>query len=135
MGRNRLPTNVHEMRGSYKKNPNRRPKDEPAAEDSGPIGDPPGYFDEGQTRCWNEIVRKCHDGVLTEADSIAVEMAAVLLAQFRDDPVDFKAAKIVRLDSLLARFGMTPSDRTKVKVPTKPKANSFSHLVKPKKTG
>lgn len=133
MGRNRTPTNVLDARGAFKKNPNRRPIDEPPADDAGPVGDPPEYFNDRQRATWSEIVATCHAGVLCGADRIAVEMAAVLLDQFRADPVEFKAAKIVRLDSLLARFGMTPSDRTKVKVPTKPKANAFSGVVKAKR--
>lgn len=137
MGRPKLPTNVLDARGAFKKNPQRRPKDEPSAAAAGPLGDPPDHFTPKQIDCWNYIVSKCHEGVLTDADSIALEMAAVLLDQFRTYPLDVPAARIIRLDSLLSRFGMTPADRSKVKVPQggdggKP-GNPFAGVLKPKR--
>lgn len=130
MGRPKTPSNVLELRGAYKKNPNRKPKDEPPAAASGDLGEPPAYFNKTQRECWAEIAAKAHAGTICRADSIALEMAAVLLDQFRLYPLDIPTARIVRLDSILARFGMTPSDRSKVKVPNAPKENPFSAALK-----
>lgn len=131
MARNRTPTNVLEMRGAYKKNPQRKRVDEP--EVVAGIGDAPDYFSPEQADAWNVIVKQCHVGVLCHADGIAVEIAAVLLAQFRADPVEMAGAKLARLDSLLARFGMTPADRSKVTGAKKREdANPFAKLIKQK---
>ncbi len=80
---------------------------------------------DGAKKCWREIVKLSPDGVFGNSDRWAAEIASQLMAEFRRDPVEFTAAKLARLDSLLARFGFTPSDRTKIQVPpTKPK-NKF----------
>jgi hypothetical protein len=128
MSRPRTPSNVLDARGAFKKNPNRARPDEPSSE--GEIGDPPERFTEDQRAAWGDFARTCHAGVLGGADRIALEIAAVLLADFRVNPADFPAAKLARLDSLLGRFGMTPSDRSKVKAPKKEAANAFKKLVK-----
>ena len=116
------------MRGAYKKDPQRVRTGEPVG--VGGIGDAPDRFTELQIAAWKEIVATCHAGVLCTADRIAVELAAVLLADFRSNASDMPAAKLARLDSLLARFGMTPSDRSKVSVPKKPAENPFSKVIK-----
>lgn len=62
-------------------------------------------------------------------DRLALELAAQLLAQFRTDPVEFPAAKLVRLEALLGKFGMTPADRAKVGGKKEaPKGNPFADL-------
>src|SRR5437763_1467376 len=103
MGRNRTPTNVLELRGSFKHNPQRSRPNEPRAE--GEIGAAPDRFTDEQKKAWDDVVNLCHKGVLCRADALAVEIAAVLLAEFRANPVDMPAAKLARLDSMLSRFG------------------------------
>jgi hypothetical protein len=68
--------------------------------------------------------------VLTEADRVGLEICCALLNQFRLDPVEFPAAKLVRLEALLGKFGMTPADRAKVAGPAqkKPQGNPFAGL-------
>jgi hypothetical protein len=46
-----------------------------------------------------------------------VALAAGLLAEHREAPLMMTAAKLSRLESLLGRFGMTPSDRAKLEIP------------------
>ena len=49
--------------------------------------------------------------------------------QFRADPVEFPAARLVRLEALLGKFGMTPADRSKVGGKKEaPKGNPFADL-------
>lgn len=127
MGRPRTPSNILDARGAFDKNPNRRRVDEP--EPNGDIGDPPERFNAAERAAWAEIIGACTQGVFCQSDRIAVEVAAVLLAMFRADPAGIPAAKLVRLDSLLARFGMTPSDRSKVSAPKAKAENPFAALV------
>jgi len=126
MARPRTPTNVLDARGAFKKNPQRRRQD---AEPSGQLGDAPGHLQGAALQAWEEIKRSAPRDVLTDSDRLALEVAAQLLAQFRTDPVEFPAAKLVRLEALLGKFGMTPADRAKVggKV-EKPKGNPFEGL-------
>lgn len=115
MTRHRTPTSLIAASGGYTKNPARLGlrADEPVP--AGLIGDAPPHLNAARARCFSEIVCLSHAGVLSSADAIGVEVAACLLAAFRDDPIAFSAAKLARLESLLAKFGLTPADRSKVR--------------------
>lgn len=109
------PTRVLEARGSFKAHPERRRGGEPVVTE--PIGDCPAHIVGGAAQAWHEITTGAPDRVLTSADRLSVEVAAVLLAAFRADPAEFPAARLVRLCALLGTFGMTPSDRAKMSLP------------------
>lgn len=126
MARPRTPTNVLDARGAFKKHPERARTDAPAA---GPLGNPPSHVTGDVLKAWREIAKSAPLQVLTESDRLALELAANLLAQFRLNPVDFPAAKLVRLEALLGKFGMTPADRAKVGgKKDAPKGNAFADL-------
>lgn len=131
MGRPRTPTNVLDARGAFKKNPQRGAARENEPEPNGDIGEPPQGITLDQHEAWKEIVACAPEGVLCKADRIALRVAATLYAEFIRNPADMPAARIARLDSILARFGMTPADRSKVGAPKggKPKGNAFSSFV------
>lgn len=112
MSRTRQPTALHVVKGTYRKNPQRKPKDEP--QPAGPIGEPPAALSDDARECWNDIVSEVCAGVLGSSDSVAVEIAAMLLAEMRRDMAAMPAARLRLLESLLAKFGMTPADRSKV---------------------
>lgn len=129
MARPRTPTNLLDARGAFKRNPQRRRDGEPVVRE--PLGAPPVSLAGAALVAWNEIVMTAPIGVLTEADRLAVEMAAHLLAEFRTDPTAFLPAKLMRLQSLLGTFGMTPSDRAKLSIPkAKERENPFAALDK-----
>lgn len=126
MARPRTPTNVLDARGAFKKHPERKRQD---AETTGPLGNPPAHFGGDLLHAWNEITRSSPPDVLTNSDRISVELASHLLSQFRADPLEFPAAKLVRLEALLGKFGMTPADRAKVGgKKQEPKGNPFADL-------
>ncbi|WP_374349179.1 hypothetical protein [Chitinimonas sp.] len=131
MARPRTPTNVLDARGAFKKDPQRGRARAGEPEPNGPIGEPPERLNDSQRDAWAEIVGTAHDGVLCRADRLSVEMAACLLAEFWADPVAFPSGRLARLEGLLGKFGMTPSDRSKVGVPGgKQKTNAFAALLK-----
>ena len=126
MARPRTPTNVLDARGSFKKHPERKRQD---AEASGPLAAAPDHINGAVLHAWNEIVDSAPLDVLTNSDRISLEIAANLLAQFRNNPIEFTAAKLVRLEALLGKFGMTPADRAKVGGKKEaPKGNPFADL-------
>lgn len=126
MARPRKPTNVLELTGAFKKNPQRKRED---AEAVGALTDAPLHLGGAVLHAWNEIARYAPRDVLTDSDRLSLELAANLLAQFRADPVEFPAAKLVRLEALLGKFGMTPADRSKVGGKKEaPKGNPFADL-------
>lgn len=125
-GRPRTPTNVLELRGSFEKNPQRRAQRENEPVDIPDIGDPPAYLTVDQQDCWRTLVEKCAGGVLRQSDEVALEIAARLFAEMRAGTIDRPGLK--QLDTLLGKFGMNPSERSKVSAPkTKPK-NKFANV-------
>ncbi len=126
MARPRKPTNVLELTGAFKKNPQRKRED---AETAGALSAPPAHINGAVLHAWNEIAQYAPRDVLTESDRLSLELAANLLAQFRNDPTEFPSSKLVRLEALLGKFGMTPADRAKVGGKKEaPKGNAFASL-------
>ena len=121
MARPRTPTNVLEMRGSFDKNPQRRSDREGAPIVKKPLGTVAAHLTLEQKKCWKEIAKITPKGVLTEADRITVELAACLLAEFREDPAGFSGAKLARLEAITGKMGLNPSDRTKINIGTEKK--------------
>ncbi|MDJ0806440.1 MAG: hypothetical protein QNJ78_06355 [Gammaproteobacteria bacterium] len=125
MGRPALPKNVHILKGTGKKNPDRMRKRENEPEPKKPLGRPPPRLTAGQKKCWRELQKIVPDGVLGDCDAWAVELACVLMDEFRTNPLEFSAAKLTRLEALLGKFGMTPADRAKISVPKGREKNRF----------
>ena len=126
MARPRKPSATLELTGAYKKNSQRRHKLEPRPED-GP-GDPPLFMSFDEQEIWREIIAMCEPGVFGPSDRVALEIVTKLFYEFRFSYDTFTAAKLNRLETFLARFGMTPSDRSKVAVKPKPKKSLYEEL-------
>lgn len=126
MARPRTPTATHELTGAYKKNPNRRAEFEPKPT-TGP-GEPPLYLSFEEQGIWNEIINICEPGVFGPSDRMALEIMARLMNEFRSDYINFTAAKLNRMETFLARFGMTPADRSRVVVPPAAKTNIYDDI-------
>lgn len=70
-------------------------------------------------------------GVLGEADRLALETLTRLVYVMRSDFEEMSAAKLSQLSTMLGKFGMTPSDRTKIVVPKGgEKKNGFTEMNK-----
>lgn len=125
MARPRTPTKVLDARGAFRKHPERKRDREPSV--TTPLGAPPESLTKQESAAWHEIAVGAPTSVLTESDRLSVELAARLLVESRTDWVNFTAAKLARLQSLLATFGMTPSDRAKLSIGChQPDDNPFS---------
>lgn len=123
MARPRKPTAVLNITGAFAKNPNRKRPGEPKP--TGGIG-PYRPLTEGSlepAKIWDELVGMCAPGVLTNSDRAAMEIAVEYLRQFRVDPIHCSAERVKTLIALLARFGMTPSDRAKLSLPEPPNSS------------
>lgn len=123
MARPRKPTNVLELKGAFKKHPERAAERANEPEPTGEIGDPPKHLTGLALECWTEIVGLAHAGTLCAADRLVVEHGARALAALRssDDYADTKL--MIRLETVLGKLGLTPADRSKVQV-LKPKENA-----------
>ena len=130
MGRPALPKNVHILKGTAKKDAARMRPRENEPENSSPLGKPSKYLNAKEKLFFKEIAELAIEGVLGQADRIAVEQAACLLAKCRglhivdDNVIPATSAEQNQLFKYLSQFGMTPADRAKLSI-TKPKSNEY----------
>ena len=126
MARPPKPTALKELNGSARHDPQRINRNEPKPARG--IGPANSSLNEQQQAIWDEVVGISYAGVLGEADRIALEMMCRLIYEMRNDFEEMSAAKITQLSTLLGRFGMTPSDRSKIVIPKAEKKNPFEVL-------
>lgn len=111
---NRKTTAVLEAKGSFKKNPKLKRVDPPVSNE---LEGPPAYFDEYECAVWDHLVRTSPKGVLKNSDHSALEIASVLLSDFRKDRKNFNSARMSSLQKSLAALGRTPVDRGRIAAP------------------
>jgi phage terminase small subunit len=70
-------------------------------------------------------------GLLAVADRPALELLCVTYAVTRDDPLDHKAA--ANYARLLTEFGMTPSSRSRIKLPGERRKDALGEFLAAKK--
>lgn len=127
-GRPRKPTQVLELSGAFKKDPQRK---RARANEPQPLGSLPPYPGsmEGGTQedAYNLIVATAPPGVLTDADLITVlELSRILCLSWRDACT---ASERHLLLATLGKLGMNPSDRTRLQVaPEKKPKNRWSDV-------
>ncbi|AEA59586.1 phage terminase, small subunit, putative [Burkholderia gladioli BSR3] len=132
MSRPRTPTNVLDLRGSYKKDPQRRAARANEPPSTGELGEPPGRLSELEREAWFEFVDECPPGVLLREHRGLVEQAARLMAEMWTLGAAFPTSRGTLLFQIRRSCGMTPVERSKVGVPKKPELNNnpFSKLIK-----
>ena len=120
------PQALRELHGTSGRN-KQRDVENPAVATRG-IGPPANVLTESQKLIWDEIVGVSYAGVMGEADRIALELMCRLVEEMRTNFTEMTASKLSQLNSILSKFGMTPSDRSKINVPKTEKKNSFGCL-------
>lgn len=123
MAGRKTPTKILELRGAFKKNPQRKRDTEPQPERE--VGNPPDFFDNKHKAAWEEIKNQSPPRVLLCSDRFALEVLCCLLVEYRNDHVSFPSTKLKCLESLLSRCGFTPSDRSRVGVGKQSPKNDF----------
>ena len=110
-----------ELKGAVQKNPQRYRTEIPKS--NKPLGAYPKKPVTDPRECWNELAAVAIPGVLTSSDRLMMEVLSDLIAEYRLNPVKFKPAKMTHMIGIMARFGMSASDRNKLGV-SKPEAGS-----------
>src|SRR3982074_2880666 len=113
MTRTRLPTAVLELRGSFKKHPERARERAGEPKPLNLLGPPPDRLKPKVKAVWKEM--RAEGYWLTSADALMVEIAAGLMAQHRAGEIDNPARSL--LISTLSKLGFGPTERSKLKVP------------------
>lgn len=114
---NRKATGVIAANGGFAINPSRKRVDLPSA---GQVVGPPEYLTEDEKTVWQELLATSPEGVLQASDSVALELAATLLADYRKDRTSFNAGRLAVLQKALSSIGRTPVDRGRVAAPVAP---------------
>ena len=109
------PRNLAVLDGSARKNPQRYRNDDRTHPEVLP--EPPGYFTDEQHAIYREIEGKALPGLLTATESFFVELAAMLLFEYRRDPMHFQKGKLTELTSILGRLGFSPDARQRFGIP------------------
>ena len=115
MSRPRTPTTVLELRGAFKRNPNRKRDRQHEPLVTTPLPEPPAYLTADTTAAWSEM--KSCGYWLTSADKFLVEIAATLMSRYRGD--ELKSADTSLLIGLLGKIGFSPKERGALNLPTK----------------
>ncbi len=130
----RKPTNILEMTGALKKNPKRYQDRANEPKNLNAIRKPPAHLSKDEKAAYREIIKLSIPGVLGEADTLAVEMAACLLVKCRGQyVVDGKIVPAMATEQsqffkYLNQFGMSPADRSKISVPKKTESSAWDEL-------
>lgn len=117
----RVPTNVLKLRGGLKNRPSRAKLRENEPENVNPVGKAPNHLSKTEKLAFNEIVKLAINGVLGEADRLSIELAACLLVKCRDRSAS--STEQHQFFRYLSVFGMTPADRSKIRI-NKPKEHN-----------
>lgn len=114
MPKPRLSYDTAQVKGAVKINRGRFESRKTAPTTTGEVGSPPKRLSSDQKTAWIEITTAIPSGIAGASDRVAVEMAAVLLAQFRSNPIEMQASRIAILMQLLSRLGLDPQARTRL---------------------
>ena len=115
MPRRRVSTKVLKARGSHLRHPERVRSRASEPKYSGPLGAPPKSLRPDFRELWFELAALVPEGVAEHSDRWTFEVLVCLMAKFRRRQA--KSGEVSQLLNLLAKFGMTPSDRSRVQVP------------------
>ena len=126
MARPRTPTEVLELTGAFRRNPNR--KREVGPKSTMGVGQAPEHLSELERSCWDEAIANAPAGVLTSGDRWLVEVASRLMAKFRSDWLS--GAEMAQLTQALGKMGWTPADRSRVSAAEKePETDEMSEFM------
>lgn len=123
-GRPRTPAKILELRGAFKKDPQRWRED---LQGVGPFDPhPPANLPQEICGCWREIVKQIVPEILTASDVTSIETMARLLLQIRMTS-DLGAIREFR--QWCNQYGMTAVGRTKIPpVEKDPGGNPFARV-------
>lgn len=127
MGRHKQPLELAEIKGLVAHNPQRYTKE--PVKNAMPLGQPPDHLSKEAKRTWFELEAMVPAGVLTYAERAIMEILSNLLVEYRKDPPAFPSGKYVHLIGMMARLGMTPTDRQKIGVEKSPQADPMDEFM------
>jgi phage terminase small subunit len=120
-GRKRTPTKILEIRGAFRRNPQRKKDREGEPEPTLGVGKPPSYLGPEARARWRELATLGQIW-LTQAERPKLEETAKLWAKSRRNELTTADGK--RYDKLLGDLGFDPVARTRIKTPSQSKPDA-----------
>lgn len=114
MPQHRKPTAQLEASGSFLRHPERRRARAQEPNPTGELGNPPDELDREQKKAWLYLANLLPENVAKDMDRAAFEEMACLRVICRSARATAAERQLYR--NYLAAFGMTPADRSRVKV-------------------
>jgi hypothetical protein len=129
MPRRRLSESLLTLHGARRKDPQRyRERSIPVPTSA--LGEAPATFTAAERAAWAMLAACAPDRVLFKRDEPVLALAARLWASIASRPMaQVRSAEVARMESLLARLGMTPSDANRVSVGATPEPNEFDEFA------
>lgn len=121
----RKPTQVHELTGAFKHNPDRGRARAGEPKPNGPIGDPPDELTPEQRALWREYVAIVPPGVMCRADRSALHSLVVVTERAREGHLP----ALTEQRQWMSKFGLTPADRSRVSVPKQSDEDEWDSLL------
>ena len=122
MGTVRKPVEILELKGAYKKDPQRRRP--PSPKSAKAIGDPPDHLDEAEKTIWFEIIGISAPGVLVSSDRLVLARLCQLERKVRERTArDTETGQHLKV---LALLGLTPADRSRIALTGKDDSNPYA---------
>lgn len=130
MPRRRTASNVLTLRGAGKKDPQRMRARDREPVPTRPLGKAPAAFTDAEHAAWAYLAARAPDRVLFFRDEVVLALAARLWASIASRPMHLvRPAEMARMESLLSRMGMTPSDASRVAAFQPAEENEFDGLT------
>lgn len=127
MPKPRVPTALLEAKGSFLHNPARK-----RAREHEPVprafGSAPSHLEKEEKKVWTELAQKLQPGVAGDSDEMAFEVLVCLVVNFRrrrKSCLPEIVGEIAQMNKPFTQFGMTPSDRSRVKI--EPQKSNVTH--------
>ena len=121
------PSNIHELKGTYKAHPERKRKYEPKPDV--PLGAPPQYLGEREAVLWVKTLKDMAPGTAFVTDTGVLELYCRLYIELIDKGQDFPVSKYSPFLRAMQEMGLTPVSRARLMViPSDTPKNKFSEL-------
>ena len=121
MARHPQPRELAEIKGATRVHPERYRNEPPKSAVS--VGDPPDYLSPLAKQVWHDICALSIKGVLQGPHRFLLEIAATLMAEFREwdraAKGSFPANQLTQLRGALAQLCLTPGEQQKLGVDKK----------------
>jgi hypothetical protein len=114
-----------ELSGGLKAHPARYKDRTEVASCPDGIGNPPSQISIARKHIWAELIAQLPEGHLQSADRFLLEIVTGLMAKQRNRRTVITKGETSLLINALSKLGLTPTDRSRVTIPPKPKESKY----------